>query len=189
GAGRPAGNARVGDEAAVAGMTVFKVGQMTLRTEGKVVDINYPSFSITKDGTSYQFTGQIAIQNVNTALAFSDPGDSGSAIINLDNKIVGLLFASGTNVPAIGGGAPQPFVTLANHISDVLSELNIRIPYSSQIKVTAGTQLADVPVVVHEATIPEPYRAVRERMLARDGTALVFGLGQRHSDEVLRLVN
>ena len=186
-AGRPPGNTIVGDEPAVGGMAVFKVGQMTGRTEGVVVDPNYPQFSITRGGTSYPFTGQIAIQNVNSTLPFSAHGDSGSVIVSINNKIVGLLFADGTNVTV--HGAPQPFVTVANHISDVLAQLNIRIPYSSQVTVTAGAQLADVPAVVREATIPEPYRAVRERMLAREGTALVFALGQRHSDEVLRLVN
>lgn len=186
-AGRPPGNTIVGDEPAVGGMAVFKVGQMTGRTEGVVVDPNYPSFSITRGGTTYPFTGQIAIQNVNSANAFSAHGDSGSVIVSINNKIVGLLFASGANVTV--HGAPQPFVSIANHISDVLAQLNIRIPYSSQVTVTAGAQLADVPAVVREATIPEPYRAVRERMLAREGTALVFALGQRHSDEVLRLVN
>jgi hypothetical protein len=189
-AGRPPGNTILGDEPAVAGMTVFKVGQATLRTEGVVIEANYPSFSIERDGTSYSFTGQIAIQNVDPAVAFSDHGDSGSVIVNLNNKIVGLLFASGTNVPPpSGAGAPLPFVSLANHIADVLSELNIRIPYSSEVTVTAGVRLADVPPAVHEAAIAAPYRALRERMQAREGSALLFALGRQHSDEVLHLVN
>ncbi len=59
--GRPPRNTIVGDEPAVSGMTVFKVGHATLRTEGRVVDDNYPSFDIDRNGTTYPFTGQIAV--------------------------------------------------------------------------------------------------------------------------------
>jgi hypothetical protein len=182
---RPPRNTIVGDEAAVSGMTVFKVGQSTLRTEGVVVDDNYPSFDITKDGTTYTFTGQIHIENINNTLPFSDHGDSGSVIINLSNKIVGLLFASG--IPPAGSGLP--FLSLANHISDVLSELNIRIPYSQDVEVIAGETLTDVPSAVLEAPVPEPYRALRERLESKEVTAKLFALGQRHSEEIAYLVN
>lgn len=63
---------------------------------------------------------------MNTAQPFSLHGDSGSAIINLQNKIVGLLFAADKKV--VVKGVEQAFVTLANHISDVFTELKIRIP-------------------------------------------------------------
>lgn len=184
---RPPRNTIVGDEKAVSGMTVFKVGKSTGRTEGVVVDDNHPSFSITKDGSSYTFTGQIAIQNVDHTVPFSDHGDSGSVIINLQNKIVGLLFASGKKVQV--KGVEQPFVTIANHIGDVLSALKIRIPYSTDVVVTAGETLARVPATVLEAPIPEPYRALRERLHSDEVTARLFALGQRHSDEITRLVN
>jgi hypothetical protein len=182
--GAPPRSTIVGDEAATAGMTVFKVGATTLRTEGRIVDANFPNVTIPHGGSPRTFSGQIAIQNVNTALQFSDIGDSGAAVVNAANKIVGLVFAGGKDVP----GAPQPFVTLANHISDVLSALNISIPYSSEVKVTAGEPLLDVPRVT-EAKIPEPYRALRERMQQRERTALIFGLGRQHADEVMRLIN
>ena len=182
--GQPPRSTIVGDERATAGMTVFKVGAGTLRTEGRVVDPSYPSFAIQHASIGYVFTGQIAIQNVNTTLQFSDVGDSGAVVVNAANKIVGLVFAGGKDAP----GAPSGFVTIANHISDVLNELNIRIPYSSEVSVTAGEALADVPRVA-EAKIPEPYRALRERMQKRGRTALIFGLGQRHTDEIMRLIN
>jgi hypothetical protein len=188
-AGQPPGKTIVGDEAAVAGMPVFKIGQATLRTEGRVLDVNYPAFTIALGGTNYTFNGQIAIQNVNPAVQFSDVGDSGAAVVNNNNKIVGLLFAGGRNVGATGGGAAQPFVSIANHIADVLSALNISIPYSSQVTVTAGTPFADAPRPAGETMIPTPYRAMHGRLQAHEGTLLVLALGRGHSDEVMRLIN
>jgi hypothetical protein len=186
-AGRPAKNTIVGDQVVVSGMTVFKVGQQTLRTEGVVIDDNHPSFSITLGGTSYTFAGQIAIQHIDPTKMFSDHGDSGSAVINLDNKIVGLIFAGGKNVTV--KGALRPFVSIANHIGDVLSALNIRIDYSPDVVTIAGETLTDVPPLVREAPIPEPYRALRERLQRHENTARLFALGQRYSAEIARLIN
>jgi hypothetical protein len=185
--GRPARNTIVGEERAVSGMTVFKVGQKTLRSEGVVVDDNYPSFSINRDGVTYTFVGQIAILNVNNALPFSDSGDSGSVVINLSNKIVGLVFASGKAVPV--KGIEKPFVSLANHISDVFSALNIRIKYSPDVVAISGEILMDVPPDILEAPIPEPYRLLRERLQRHKNTAKLFALGQHHSEEVTYLIN
>ena len=186
-AGRPARNTIVGDERAVSGMAVFKVGQSTLRAEGVVVDDNYPSFSITKDGTIYTFVGQIAIRNVNNAIPFSDHGDSGSVVISLSNKIVGLIFAGGRNVSV--RGTQQPFVSLANHISDIFSALNIRIKYSPDVVMIAGETLTDVPPDILEAPIPEPYRVLRERLQRHESTAHILELGQRYREEVTYLIN
>lgn len=185
--GRPARNTLVGDERAVAGMTVFKVGQSTLRTEGIVVDPNYPTFSIQYSGAGYIFTGQIAIQNIDQTQQFSDVGDSGALVVNLDNKVVGLVFAAGKDVAA--GGAPQPFITLANHFADVLTALNIRVAYSPDVVVTSGGVLADVPPVVGEAPIPLAYRAFRDRLQSTEATAVLLEIGQLHSDEITNLVN
>jgi hypothetical protein len=184
--GRPPRNTIVGDERAVSGMAVFKVGKSTGRTEGVVVDDNHPAFVITKDGTTFTFSGQIAIQHVDNTKPFSTHGDSGSVIINLNNKIVGLLFAGGKKVKV--KGVERPFASIANHISDVLTALKIRIPYSPDVKVIAGETLTDVPAAF-EAPIPEAYQVLRERLQSNDVTARLFAIGQRHSDEVTYLVN
>lgn len=184
-ANRPPRNTLVGQEPATAGMVVFKVGAGTLRTEGRVVDANFAPFSIQYSGASYPFTGQIAIQNTDTDLQFSDVGDSGAVVVNLENKVVGLVFGAGWNVP----GAPQPDVTVANHIADVLTALNIRIPFSAEVVETAGRALSDIPALVREASIPEPYRALRERLQSHERAAALFALGQRHAVEITELVN
>ncbi len=185
-AGRPPRNTIVGDQRATSGMTVFKVGKSTGRTEGIVLDDNYPSFAITKDGSTHTFTGQIAIQHTDPTKPFSAHGDSGSVIINLENKIVGLLFAAGKQMTV--KGTTRPFATIANHISDVLTALKIRIPYSPDVKVTSGETLRDFSPVF-EAPIPGPYRVFRERLQANEVTAKLFAIGQRHSDEITYLVN
>jgi hypothetical protein len=183
---RPPRNTIVGDQRATSGMVVFKVGQATGRSEGRVIDDNYPSFDISADGRTHTFTGQIAIQNIDTTKPFSEHGDSGSVIINDQNKIVGLLFAGGKKI--VVKGVERPFITLANHISDVFTELKIRIPYSQEVKVIAGEILTNVPTVF-EAPVPEPYRALRERLQQHDVTAKLFAIGQQHSEEVAYLVN
>ena len=174
----------IGDEPAVAGMTVFKVGATTLRTEGKVVDTNFPDFTIQTGPTSHTFTGQMSIQNVDTTKQFSDVGDSGAVVVNAASKVVGLLFAGGQMVAS----APQPFVSLANHIAEVLTALNIEIPYSSDVKVLAGEPLLDTPRVA-EAKIPQPYRELRERLERSARTALIFDLGRGHAAEIMQLIN
>lgn len=185
--GHPAGgNTIVGDVAATGGLAVYKRGQKTLRTEGRIVDPNYPMVPLTRAGTTYNFTGQIAIQNVTPANLFSDEGDSGSAVITNDNKIVGLIFAAGHNVPVLG--VNQTWVSFANHIGDVLTALNISIPYSPTVVVTSGERLRDATPVL-EAPIPEPYRVLRERLQRHENTSRLFSLGERHADEVTRLVN
>jgi hypothetical protein len=185
-ANRPPRNTIVGDERAVSGMVVFKVGKSTGRSEGIVVDDNHPTFSISRGGSTYAFTGQIAIQNKDPLSAFSAHGDSGSVLINLNSKVVGLLFAAGKKITV--KGVEQPFISIANHISDVFTALKIRIPYSPDVKVTSGTLAADA-AEIFEAPIPEPYRALRVRLEAEASTAALVRLGQRHADEVTWLVN
>lgn len=177
---RPPLNTITGDERAFGGMAVFKVGAKTERCEGTVVDADYPHFAIREEGITYEFSRQIAILNISPAGLFSGVGDSGSAIINDQNRIVGML---------IGACPDAPFYTIANHISDVLTQLNIRIPYSPNIIVTAGETLTDFPPAVLEAPIPAPYRALRERLQNHEVTAKLLAIGQRHSDEVTYLIN
>ncbi|WP_369373052.1 hypothetical protein [Streptomyces sp. cg36] len=100
----------------VAGQTVFKVGRATDKQEGKVVTANYPSFSITRDGTTYTFTGQIQIQGA-PGVTFSLHGDSGSVVVDSARRVVGLLFA----------GPGNAAFSLANHIADVVGALGITI--------------------------------------------------------------
>ncbi|QHS59256.1 chymotrypsin family serine protease [Chitinophaga agri] len=117
--GVPRYNTIIGEGEALAGQIVFKVGEVSGRTEGRVVDVNYPATTFPIEGKTYTFKGQIAIQTVDPAHRFSEKGDSGSAIVDMENRIIGLLFANNGNA--------QPQMTLANHIADVVRQLNINI--------------------------------------------------------------
>jgi len=76
------------------GMQVKKTGRTTNFTLGHItainatVDVNYPGGSVAR------FLEQIVTTNM------SAPGDSGSLVLDLNNKVVGLLFA-GSNVSTI----------------------------------------------------------------------------------------
>lgn len=106
-----------GTASAVLNAPVRKRGRTTEFTEGFVdaisvtVNINYgPTIGIKT------LTNQIGIRP-NTAInpKFSAGGDSGSVVVDANNKVIGLLFAgnSGTGY------------TFINPIADVLSELNV----------------------------------------------------------------
>lgn len=88
---------RVGD-------TVQKSGRTTGLTVSEVLDVNatikvdYGAFELT-------FVNQIITNYM------ADGGDSGSALLNMDLNLVGLLYAG------------SPYVTVHNHIANVLSAI------------------------------------------------------------------
>jgi hypothetical protein len=117
--GRPRTNVIAGEGQAMAGQIVFKVGEVSGRTEGRVVDVNYPAATFPIEGVNHTFRGQIAIQSIDPTHHFSEKGDSGSVIVDMESRVIGLLFANNGNA--------QPQVTLANHIGDVVAALDITI--------------------------------------------------------------
>jgi hypothetical protein len=117
--GMPRYNGIVGMGVALAGQIVFKVGEVSGRTEGRVVDINYPATTFPIEGKEHTFKGQIAIQPVDPTHHFSEKGDSGAVIVDKESRIIGLMFAN--------NGDAQPQITLANHIADVTEEMDISI--------------------------------------------------------------
>lgn len=87
------------------GMKVQKGGQTTAVTTGTIKAVEGTTFvSYGRDGTAY-FQQQMDIHGDNGE--FSAAGDSGSIILTMDRRPVGLLFAGSTGV------------TVANYISNV----------------------------------------------------------------------
>lgn len=98
-------------------LQVQKCGRTTCYTTGTIVDIDVtcdvgyevltPSGPV---GRSYRFIHQIFITDM------SDPGDSGSLILDMDRKAVGLLFAGSSTI------------TVASPIQTVFNEMDIEFP-------------------------------------------------------------
>lgn len=107
--GPPQGNA-----AAQRDMVVEKFGRTTGYTVGRVTSVN-TDVIVEYNVGELVFQRQIIIKGLNNQ-AFSAAGDSGSLIVERSTgRAVGLLFAgSSTN-------------TIANHIEDVLHELNVEL--------------------------------------------------------------
>lgn len=98
----------VGVGEAMLGMTVQKSGRTTGYTTGTITQIE-ATVRIDYYGPQATFEGQII------ATAMSGPGDSGSAVLDMERRVVGLLFA----------GSEQ--ATIINPIADVLSALRVEL--------------------------------------------------------------
>jgi hypothetical protein len=102
--------------AAAKDMIVHKFGRTTSYTAGRITSTFF-DVTVPYEVGDVMFVDQIAIRGLD-GTRFSDSGDSGSAILERStNKVVGLLFAGATNGT----------LTFANHISDVLKKLKVKI--------------------------------------------------------------
>jgi len=90
------------------GMPVQKTGRTTGYTQGIITQVD-ATLRIDYEGRTALFTGQLV------AGPMSQPGDSGSAVLDMDRKVVGLLFA--------GSDA----ATVINPIDEVLSALDVEL--------------------------------------------------------------
>jgi hypothetical protein len=93
---------------ATLGTEVQKTGRTTGHTQGTITQID-ATLRIDYGGRAALFTGQLV------AGGMSKPGDSGSAVLDMDKRVVGLLFA-GSEV-----------TTIINPIDEVLSALNVEV--------------------------------------------------------------
>ncbi len=168
-----------GTDTAVVGDLVRKIGRTSGLTNGRVNSINGPTSSK---------TGQIFIRPVDTETftestngkkAFSDGGDSGSAIIDEANNIIGLLW----------GGDPGTHTvdeTYACHINDVLTafrdagkEIILKLTPENRSAIAHNTKL-------------QPQRLnldIRSRLLETEKGTLLVNLFEIHQKEVLNLIN
>lgn len=96
----------VGTGEALLGMTVQKSGRTTGYTTGTITQIE-ATVRIDYYGPQATFEGQLI------ATPMSQPGDSGSAVLDMERRVVGLLFAG------------SDLATIINPISDVLSALRV----------------------------------------------------------------
>lgn len=98
-----------GTASAVLGMPIKKSGRTTGFTEGQVTQVDVTADISYGENRTVRFVDQIM------AGAMSQPGDSGSAILNNNNELVGLLFAGSETS------------TVMNRIENVFSALNLTL--------------------------------------------------------------
>jgi hypothetical protein len=90
------------------GMQVQKTGRTTGHTRGMITQLD-ATLRIDYDGRTALFTGQLV------AGPMSKPGDSGSAVLDMDGRVVGLLFAGSESA------------TIISPIDEVFSALNVEL--------------------------------------------------------------
>ncbi|WP_292996564.1 hypothetical protein [Nitrosomonas sp.] len=174
------GNSKLEDVARVAqsdlssgDYVVYKVGRRTSKTTGRVIDTS----AIDPSGGRALYI-EATQANCNGAMQFSDEGDSGSAIVNAQNEVVGLLYA---------GDSANPARTLACHIHPVMAYLSITpITTANPPFGPAGQTLNDVEGVftgINHTT------EVRERFLNTRKGAEIYQQILDHRQEVIALVN
>lgn len=119
-----------GKAVAALNTAVRKRGRTTGLTYGKVTSVDASVTINYGDGLgSHTLKNQIRVEPDTTQSAqFSDHGDSGSVVVDAENKVVGLLF---------GGSSAA---TYANPIQSVLDELNVDLC----VKLT---QILTLPVI------------------------------------------
>jgi hypothetical protein len=162
------------------GDTVFKVGRQTSRTVGIVKKID---FSLSVMGLS--ITNAIEIEplepDCNGILRFSTEGDSGSAIVNDQGKLVGLLFSVAT-IQTNG---------LACHIAPVLDALKVSPITLANPPVNnpafATSTVADAALMIDGRA--DQIQGLRERLLACPEGRRIWALVEQHRQEVVHLVN
>lgn len=104
------------------GDAVAKAGRTTGVTRGRVTAIEVDNVVVEYDIGLLTFDNQIEIESTETG-PFSAGGDSGSLILDVDNRGCALLFAGSET-----GGASGRGLTYANQIDLVLKKLAIELP-------------------------------------------------------------
>jgi hypothetical protein len=94
--------------AATLGASVQKFGRTTNYTQSQIIQVDVTA-TVDYDGPTAVFQGQLM------AGAMSQGGDSGSAVLDDQKRVVGLLYAGSDST------------TLLNPIQDVLTALNVEI--------------------------------------------------------------
>lgn len=149
--------------------TVRKVGRTTGLTTGIVVEINSPATS----SAGPTFTHQVRIRPADGVPKFSDNGDSGSVIVNANNKVVALLW----------GGNTGP--SLANNIADVLAAFGITIPAGvANVGLVRDTVAAVALPSDREILLKRLERTLRRTAQGR----AVLNVGLEFRFEVMRLI-
>ncbi|CCQ90847.1 hypothetical protein NITGR_430014 [Nitrospina gracilis 3/211] len=184
---------------------VKKRGAKTRLSEGVITAVNFEGTSTDVWGTHRQrFEQQIMIFPVGYEtgnVCFSARGDSGSAVVNEDNKIVGLLF--GSNGITNTSTSVEYRAGVACPITNVLNELQVDLVFGQPAghiftvpePVSESVALASeaVPSPAPASMTEEEHVLLRERVqndIAQiEGGRAYLSLFKIHENEVRVLVN
>lgn len=112
------------------GDRVWKAGRTTGYTEG-IVRLTNQDIKVGAGERKATFVDQYVIEDVRgPEFKFTAGGDSGSLLLNMDNEVVGLIFA---------GSTEEPYVGIANPIEFVTGQLGVDISPSGVQQVEAGS--------------------------------------------------
>jgi hypothetical protein len=160
---------------AVAGETVKKRGRTTELTTGTVTDL-------VMDSTGTKIL-EVEVKRDNGNERFSRGGDSGSALLNEDNEIVGL-HKSGNNRDDV---SPGDFVSQSVGIQEVLDAFDTAgFPITILTGPSGGESAAPT---LTAATPAEPLAQLELRLRSTPDGRRVLELYDRHHREIVELVN
>ena len=159
--------------AVLVGDVVYKVGRITGRTVGKV---NHVGSDIEIQATSMQ-----TADNCGGTLRFADQGDSGSALIDSNRNLVGLVYAINANNAALA------YACLLQPVLDALAVVPITENNPVHNNPAAEGMRSDVPLVVNGRQ--NQTAALRARFLSTDEGQRIMMLVEQHRHEVIHLVN
>jgi hypothetical protein len=168
--------------ASVSTDTVVKVGRTSDRTTGTVVSITHSTGAGT-DGTPAR-TDQILVKPDAGITKFQDFGDSGSVLVDKDNKVIGLMW----------GAYLTPGSALFGHgiacpINAVKSALDITIPEGSLQ--TLGAPMRTTEPVILRQQQPEASELIgllQARLSRTEQGRALLGLIDTHKNEIIRLI-
>jgi hypothetical protein len=150
----------------------------------QVAKISLGGFAVNRPGQLF-----IAVEKSQAVTVVEGSGDSGAAVFNRFNQVVGLMWGRGVSDPNSIDEASD--IVYACPIGPVLKALDIDIPSALPAVPQAGATLLPVPpppepVVEDELErLREGERRLAETPLGRD----LLALGYHHAPEVERLVH
>lgn len=154
------------------GDPVFKRGRTTRLTEGR---FSVATATITPTGGAGTFINQIRVTSATAGTPFALGGDSGSVLVDSQNRVIGLLFAS--RLPA---GTPS----WGNLIENVRTTMKIDFP-------VIGTPGAiPLSAQLHDETpdLRKMFEPLRAKLMASEAGSEWWQIIERHRCEVGQLV-
>ena len=165
-----------GVNSAVAGEAVKKRGRTTGLTTGNVTNLTFGP-----DGLTIL---EIEVRKNNGQDRFSRPGDSGSALLNAANEIIGL-HKSGNNGETV---TPGNFHSTSVAIGEVLEAFTLEGFQISIITGVGGDESLQ-PELARVASLSDALWAVELRLRETQAGRQFWDVVQRHQREAIHLVN